>query len=60
MWYAENISFLLDMKILFMTVFKVLRNSDNENIGASVVQHEENKNDNVLVSDEKEMSEKTN
>ena len=59
-WYAENISFWLDMKILFMTVFKVLRNSDNENIGASVVQPEENKNDNVLVSDEKEVSEKTN
>ena len=24
-WYAENCSFLLDVKILFMTVFKVLR-----------------------------------
>ncbi|MBO5907609.1 MAG: sugar transferase [Clostridia bacterium] len=36
-WYAENVSFMLDLKIFFMTVLKVLRNSDNENIGASVV-----------------------
>ncbi|WP_148410989.1 sugar transferase [Murimonas intestini] len=35
-WYAENCSFLLDIKILFMTVFKVLRNEDNENVGETV------------------------
>ncbi|WP_443716529.1 sugar transferase [Ruminococcus sp.] len=35
-WYAENCSFLLDVKILFMTVFKVLRNADNENLGETV------------------------
>lgn len=35
-WYAENVSFLLDCKILLMTIFKVLANKDNENIGASV------------------------
>lgn len=35
-WYAENISFLLDLKILFMTVFKVLTNADNENVGETV------------------------
>ena len=35
-WYAENVSFWLDMKIVLMTVFKVLRNEDNENVGASV------------------------
>ena len=35
-WYAENVSFWLDCKIVFMTFFKVLANSDNENIGASV------------------------
>ena len=28
-WYAENCSFLLDIKILCMTVFKVLANKDN-------------------------------
>lgn len=30
-WYAEHVSFLLDLKIFFMTVFKVFANSDNEN-----------------------------
>ncbi len=35
-WYAEHCSFLLDLKILFMTVFKVLRNDDNENVGETV------------------------
>ena len=34
-WYAEHVSFWLDCKIVLMTVFKVLANSDNENIGAS-------------------------
>lgn len=32
-WYAEHVSFWLDVKILFMTVFKVLTNADNENVG---------------------------
>ena len=40
-WYAEHISFLLDIKILFMTVFKVLANADNENIGETV-KHKKN------------------
>lgn len=35
-WYAENVSFLLDVKILLMTVFKVLRSTDNENLGETV------------------------
>ena len=35
-WYADHVSFLLDCKILLMTIFKVLSNQDNENIGASV------------------------
>ena len=35
-WYADHVSFLLDLKILFMTVFKVLSNADNENIGATL------------------------
>ena len=30
-WYTRNMSFCLDMKILFMTIFKVLRNEDNAN-----------------------------
>ncbi len=35
-WYAENASFALDCKIFFKTILKVLKNSDNENIGASL------------------------
>ena len=35
-WYAENVSFLLDCKIAILTILKVLKNSDNENIGVSV------------------------
>lgn len=30
-YYAEHISFLLDMKIFFITIWKVLSNADNEN-----------------------------
>ena len=35
-WYAENVSFWLDCKIVVLTVLKVLLGVDNENIGASV------------------------
>lgn len=35
-WYVDNVSFLLDLKILLMTVFKVFANADNENHGATV------------------------
>lgn len=35
-WYSEHSSFLLDIKILFMTVFKVFTNADNENVGATI------------------------
>lgn len=35
-WYAENVSFLLDIRILFMTVWKVFSNADNENLGETV------------------------
>ena len=40
-WYIENLSFLLDLKILFLTFFKVLTNADNENTGATVISAEE-------------------
>lgn len=39
-WYVDNVSFFLDIKILFMTVAKVLTNADNENTGATVVTYE--------------------
>ena len=35
-WYAQNVSFWLDMKIFFKTIFKVFSNSNNENIGETV------------------------
>ena len=35
-WYVDHVSFLLDAKIFFMTIFKVATNADNENIGETV------------------------
>ena len=35
-WYTQNVSFALDVRILLMTVFKVLRNDDNVNVGKTV------------------------
>lgn len=32
-WYAKNMSLKLDAKIFFMTIFKVVTNADNENVG---------------------------
>lgn len=39
-WYVDNMSLLLDIKIIFMTVFKVLKNEDNENTEATVKSEE--------------------
>ena len=36
-WYVDNISFGLDLKIFFMTFFKVLSNADNENVGETEI-----------------------
>lgn len=35
-WYVDHCSLWLDVKILFLTVFKVLTNADNESTGATV------------------------
>lgn len=35
-WYVDHVSLWLDIKILFMTVAKVLSNADNENTGATI------------------------
>ena len=35
-WYVDHCSFMLDLKIFFMTIFKVLVNADNENKGATL------------------------
>lgn len=39
-WYTENVSLWLDIKICFMTFFKVLSNADNENVGETVAKEE--------------------
>ncbi len=39
-WYVENLSFLLDLKIFFMTIFKVFANADNVNTGETVAKAE--------------------
>ena len=38
-WYVDHVSLLLDMKIFFMTIFKVATNADNQNIGETVTKH---------------------
>lgn len=40
-WYSRNVSLKLDTKIFFMTIFKVLRNADNVNTGATVTSSSE-------------------
>lgn len=35
-WYVDNMSLLLDIKIIFITLFKVLKNEDNVNVGETV------------------------
>ena len=40
-WYIDNASFLLDLKIFFMTIFKIFANDDNSNIGKTVVEKTE-------------------
>lgn len=42
-WYVDNVSLWLDIKICFMTVFKVFTNADNENIGETVKKEMVNK-----------------
>ena len=41
-WYVDHVTLWLDIKILFLTVFKVLSNADNENKGATVQAAPEN------------------
>ena len=35
-WYVKHVRFLLDVKIFFLTIFKVILNTDNENVGETV------------------------
>lgn len=36
-WYVDHMSLWLDIKILFLTVFKVLKNEDNVNVEATLI-----------------------
>ncbi len=36
-WYAKNMSLALDLKIFFMTIFKVATNANNDNVGETAV-----------------------
>ena len=47
-WYVDHMSLLLDIKIMFMTAFKVLTNAD-ENSGATVNKSTEPSNDAKVV-----------
>lgn len=44
-WYVDHVSLWLDIKILFMTVFKVFTNANNENTGATVLENQANSSD---------------
>lgn len=35
-WYVDHLSFRLDLKIFFLTIYKVFKNADNENVGETV------------------------
>ena len=35
-WYVEHVSFLLDLRIFFLTIFKVFSNADNANTGETL------------------------
>lgn len=39
-WYVDNVSMWLDIKIFFLTIFKVFSNADNENVGETVKKEE--------------------
>lgn len=40
-WYIDHVSFGLDVRIFFMTIFKVFSNADNVNAGATVTAQQE-------------------
>lgn len=42
-WYVENISFMLDVQILFQTFIQVIKNADNANEGPTVGSEEREK-----------------
>ncbi len=39
-WYVDHVSLWLDLKIMWLTIWKVVSNADNENTGATVTKPE--------------------
>lgn len=39
-WYVDHVSLWLDLKIIWLTAWKVVSNADNENTGATVIKQE--------------------
>lgn len=50
-WYAQNLSLWLDIKIFFLTVFKVFTNADNQNTGATVITTPDNAQPEIAETD---------
>lgn len=48
-WYVDHLSALLDLKIFFITIVKVVSNADNENKGETAVSHPEKSLDSEAV-----------
>lgn len=48
-WYVDHLSVLLDLKIFFITILKVVSNADNENKGETAVSHPEKSLDSEAV-----------
>ena len=48
-WYVDHVSLWLDLKILFTTVVKVLKNEDNVNVGATLVTDENQEKETEIV-----------
>lgn len=46
-WYSRNVSFALDFKIFFISIFKVLKNADNENTCETAAKAQAEKKDTV-------------
>ena len=59
-WYVEHLSMWTDIKIVFMTVFKVFTNADNENKGATVVKKPSEIVEETTVVDEETVAEEVN
>lgn len=60
-YYAENVSLLLDLRIFIITIWKVISNADNENKGVTVQSKE--RNDSTIaetaITEETESEERT-